>query len=440
MSAVPSQHAREVVRFAFWPVPSLCVAAAIGLGVGLVSVDHSVGATRALFLFPGPPAGARAFLSSIIQAMITFTGLVFSITIVVLQLTSGQFSPRVLRTFLRDRTIQLALGIFLATFVYAMVILRAVRGTGTHDNFVPRLAVTVSFALVLVSVAMFIRYVAHIANMIRAASIIDSIGKESRACLARRLTAAHLSDGERALALGPGAGTVVAREPGVIAAVDGAALVTLARNADCQLVMVPCVGDYVPAGAPLVQVHGAGGIDEHAVLGHFSVGSERTLEQDLAFGFRQLVDIAQRALSPAINDPTTAVQAIDVLHDLLRRLATRHLQPGRYRDADGVLRLAVPELSFGGYLGLAVGQIWRYGADSVQVPQRLTLMLSDLKTVALTEHLSEIQRWLEIVGPAGRQDPTWDATLTVTPDQHDRAALDANPGKRKECDGHCTLR
>ncbi len=424
MRRVPLEHVREVVRVAFWPLPSLCVAAAIGLGIGLVSIDHSVGATRALFLFPGPPAGARSFLSSIIQAMITFTGLVFSITIVVLQLTSGQFSPRVLRTFLRDRTIQLALGIFLATFVYAMVILRAVRGTGTHDNFVPRLAVTVSFALVLVSVAMFIRYVAHIANMIRAASIIDSIGKESRACLARRLAAAHLSDGGEANALGPACSTIAAPEPGVIAAVDSAALVRLARSADCQLVMVPQVGDYVPAGATIVQVHGAGTIDEQAVLSHFSVGSERTLEQDLAFGVRQLVDIAQRALSPGINDPTTAVQAIDVLHDLLRRLATRHLQPGCYRDADGVVRLAVPELSFGGYLGLAVGQIWRYGADSVQVPQRLTLMLADLETVALTEHQLEIRRWLQIVGTAGRHDPTWDTTLTITLGQHDRAALD----------------
>ncbi|HEY5429455.1 MAG TPA: DUF2254 domain-containing protein [Solirubrobacteraceae bacterium] len=421
MRRVLSDHAREVVRSAFWPLPSLCVVAAIGLGIGLVSVDHSVGATRALFLFPGPPAGARSFLSSIIQAMITFTGLVFSITIVVLQLTSGQFSPRVLRTFLRDRTIQLSLGIFLATFVYAMVILRAVRGTGTHDNFVPRLAVTVSFGLVLVSVAMFIRYVAHIANMIRAATIVDSIGKESRACLTRRLAAEHFNDGGREMALGPACGTIAAREPGVIAAVDGAALVKLARAAECQLVMVPRVGDYVPAGAPLVQVYGSGGIDEHALLAHFSVGTERTLEQDLAFGFRQLVDIAQRALSPGINDPTTAVQAIDVLHDLLRRLATLHLHPGCHRDTEKVLRVVVPELSFSGYLGLAVGQIWRYGADSVQVPQRLTLMLSDLKTVALAEHQGEIQRWLQTVQAAGRQDPTWDTTLTVVPDGgHDR--------------------
>ena len=430
MKPIPLEHAREVIRSAFWPLPALCVAAAIGLGIGLVSVDHAVGTTRALFLFPGPPAGARSFLSSIIQAMITFTGLVFSITIVVLQLTSTQFSPRVLRTFLRDRTIQLALGIFLATFVYAMVVLRAVRGIGTHDNFVPRLAVTVSFILVLVSVAMFIRYVAHIANMIRAASIIDSIAKESRTCLTRRLAAAHLSDNGRDNALGPASSTIAAQTPGVIAAVDGAALVTLARDADCQLVIVPRLGDYVPAGATILRVHGAGGIDEDKLMSHISLGTERTLEQDLAFGFRQLVDIAQRALSPGINDPTTAVQAIDVLHDLLRRLSTRHLQPGCYRDGDGVLRVAIPELSFAGYLGLAVGEIWHYGADSVQVPQRLTLMLCDLRTVALAEHQPELQRWLQIVGPVGRHDPTWETTLTITPGQRDRSALDVESGQQ----------
>ena len=150
------ERAREVARSAFWLVPSLCVLAAIGLAIGLVALDQQFGTTRAVFLFPGPPTGARSFLTSIIQAMITFTGLVFSITIIVLQLTSAQFSPRVLRTFLRDRTIRFSLGTFLATFVYAMVVLRDVRGTDVHGGFVPRVAVTVSFLLVLLSVGMFI--------------------------------------------------------------------------------------------------------------------------------------------------------------------------------------------------------------------------------------------------------------------------------------------
>ncbi|HZE07053.1 MAG TPA: DUF2254 family protein, partial [Solirubrobacteraceae bacterium] len=149
---MPLRHFREVALSSFWVLPSLCVAAAIALGIGMLSVDQHIPPTNTIFLFPGPPSGARALLSSIIQAMITFTGLVFSITMVVLQLTSSQFSPRVLRTFLRDRTIQLSLGTFLATFVYAMVVMRGVRGTGASSTGVPRVAVTITLALVLLSV------------------------------------------------------------------------------------------------------------------------------------------------------------------------------------------------------------------------------------------------------------------------------------------------
>jgi uncharacterized membrane protein len=410
---MPLEHARDLARSAFWLIPAICVVAAIGLGIGLLTVDEHLGTTRAVFLFPGPPSGARTFLSSIIQAMITFTGLVFSITIVVLQLTSSQFSPRVLRTFVRDRTIQLSLGIFLATFVYAMVILRGVRGSAEHGGVVPRVAITVSFALVILSVGMFIRYVTHIANMIRAASIIESLGRESRACLKRHLDSQPAGGALGPVALGPVAGEVRATEPGVIEAIDASALVSLARGADVQLVMAQRIGEYVPAGATIVRVHGPRRLDDEAVLRHFTVGSEQTMEQDLAFGFRQLVDIAQRALSPGINDPTTAVQAIDVLHDLLRRLAPRHLAPTCHFDSDRVLRLAIPELSFAGYLGLAVGQIWHYGADSVQVPQRLAQMLTDLRDVASPSNRELITGWLNTVGPVGRRDPTWATTLTV---------------------------
>jgi uncharacterized membrane protein len=385
---------REVARSAFWLIPSLCVVAAIGLAIGLVFVDHEVGSTRTGFLFPGPPAGARTFLSSIIQAMITFTGLVFSITIVVLQLTSSQFSPRVLRTFLRDRTIQLSLGVFVATFVYAMVVLREVRGTGGSGGFVPRLAVTVTFVLVLLSVGLFIRYVAHIANMIRLASIVDSIGREARAALARCPRSEPVAPEP---SLGSARRTVGAPRPGVLVAVNAAAIVREGRAADCQFVLLPRVGDYLPEGAPLLRVHGPGDVDDDRLVELVSFDLERTLEQDLAFAFRQLVDIAQRALSPGVNDPTTAVQAIDVEHDLLRRLATRPLESGCHTDPEGTVRLVVPVVGFGDYLDLAIGQIWPDAADKVQVPARVRALLDDLAQVARPEYRSAIGRWADAV-------------------------------------------
>jgi uncharacterized membrane protein len=410
MRRIDPQRVREVARSAFWLVPSLCVLAAIGLAIGLLAIDKEIG-PQAVYLFAGPPAGARTFLSAITQAMITFTGLVFSITIVVLQLTSSQFSPRVLRTFLEDRTIRLSLGVFLATFVYAIVVLRDVRGIAADDGFVPRIAVTTAFLLVLLSVAMFIRYVAHIINMIRAATIIDSIGIDARKCLERMKPgdSADLSQVE----LAPVSDSVCALEPGVLVAINTAEVVELARAAGCQIELVPRVGDYLPAGAVVLRVRGDGRVDHRKLLGHLSFDTERTMAQDLAFAFRQLVDIAQRALSPGINDPSTAVQAIDVLHDLLRRLAGRRLTPDVYADENGDVRLVIPKLSFGGYLGMAVGQIWAYGHDAVQVPQRLTLMLMDLAEVALPENKPEIERWLATVRSAGERDPTWGKTLRV---------------------------
>ena len=383
---------RDIAGSAFWLVPTVCVIAAIVLAISLIFADHQLGQTRAAFLFPGSPNTARSFLSAIIQAMIAFTGLVFSITIVVLQLTSSQFSPRVLRTFLRDRTIQFSLGIFVATFVYAMFVLREVRG-GEAQFFVPRIAVTVTFALVLLSVGLFISYISHVSNMIRLASIVHSIGEDGRALLRRRYPP-NAPESLEPPALPPGRHTVPAPGSGVLVSVNETALVKQATEAGGLITVVPRVGVYVLEGAPLLRLHGEGDFALEQLTASCAFDIERTLEQDVAFPFRQLVDIAQKALSPGVNDPTTATQAIDVIHDLLRRLATRHLSSTRHRDNDGTPRLLVPEWGFAELLDLAVGQIWHYGSDAAQVPERLRKMLADLDGVAIPENQPAIRQWL----------------------------------------------
>ncbi|HEX3732469.1 MAG TPA: DUF2254 family protein, partial [Mycobacteriales bacterium] len=142
------------------------------------------------------------------------------------------------------------------------------------------------------------------------------------------------------------------------------------------------------------------------LVAEMAFDSERTMEQDLAFGFRQLVDIAQRALSPGINDPTTATQALDILHDLLRQLATRHLPTGRFSDRHGCERLVVPQHCFGDFLDLAIGEIWHYGSDAAQVPQKITRLLDDLHQAALAEHRPAIDRWRRrIEGPLALPAP-----------------------------------
>lgn len=400
MRGVSLERFRDVVRSAFWLVPSLCTIGAVGLALALVEADQWVGQFELEFLFPGPPNGARTFLSAIIQAMIAFTALVFSITIVVLQLTSSQFSPRVLRSYLQDRTIQLALGIFVATFVYGLVVLRAVRGgegdgTGA-EQFVPRLAVTGTFVLMLISVGLFIRYISHMVHMIRVASILDSIGEDARRLLERR----HPRDAAAPVAaspLPPPRRTVPAPRAGVLVSVNEEAIVETAAAADGIVVLVPRVGDYVPEGAPLLRLHGEGEIADAELTGRLSFDIERTLQQDVPFAFRQLVDIAQKALSPGINDPTTAAQAVDIAHDLLRRLATRRLVTGRHCDRDGTLRLVVEEWTFPELLDLVVGQIWHYGADAAEVPGRLSRMLEDLGDVASPDDRAAIARWRRTV-------------------------------------------
>ena len=398
---VSFERQRDRLRSAFWLVPATCTAAAIGLGLGMVVLDHYLGPAPTALLYPGPPAGARSFLSSITQAMLAFTGLVFSITIVVLQLTSGQFSPRVLRAFLRNRVIQFALGIFIATFVYSMVVQRAVEGSVGHDPFVPRIAVTGAFVLVLASVAIFILYIDHVANMIRVANIITNLGGDSRALLARRYPRCG-DPALPALDLGPTVGAVEAPRAGVVVSVNEIAIVEAAVRGACVVELVARVGDFVPEGGPLFRIHRdrrivGGHLDPKQLVAHVAQDSERTMEQDLAFGFRQLVDIAERALSPSTNDPTTACQAIDVLHDLLRQLASRRLPTGHLSDANGDLRLIVPQYSFDDFVDLALGEIWRYGCDAAQVPDRLRSMLADLHDAALPGHVAVLRRWMAVL-------------------------------------------
>ena len=399
---VSRSRAADVLRSTVWLIPAVCVAASVAVAVALIVIDADLRPSGGALLFPGPPAGARSFLSAIVQAMISFTAVVFSITIVILQLSSSQFSPRVLRHFMRDRLIQSSLGVFVATFTYAMVVLRAVKGgSGTGEAaFVPRFAVTGAFALVLASVALFIAYVGHVVNMIRVATVIASIGADTRAALSRRDAGGPAGDDDAA---GQACGTVPGPGPGVLVSVNTRRLVSLAAEHGCVLRLAVRIGDYLPEGADLFVVRrGAGWREQdedqrrawHAALyRHVAFEIERTMEQDAAFGFRQLVDIALQALSPAVNAPTTATQVIDELHDLLRRLVTAPQPGGCYRDDDAELRLVVPQYDVSGYLRLAVEEIWHYGHASPQVPGRLRRVLDDLHAVARPEHRPPVEAW-----------------------------------------------
>lgn len=314
----------------------------------------------------------------------------FSITVVVLQLTSSQFSPRGLRSFLRSRTSQAALGVFAATFVYAVVVLRSVQGDEHVPPFVPQVAVTFSFLLLLASVGLFIRFIQHITQSIRVSTIIGGIGRETRALVARAPPASRSDRVEAGSVSWPAPGptrSVPSATFGVLVRVDVAELVRCVTRAGCLLALRVRLGDYVPEGRRVAEVRGGTDqVEDAAVLAGLRFAEERTMEQDVAFGFRQLVDIAERALSPGVNDPTAAVQTLDEMHDLLRRLAGRPDPPPGHVDDDGTVRLLLLEPSFADHLDLALDEVIQYGAESLQVRQRLTGLLDDLTEAARPEH------------------------------------------------------
>lgn len=377
----------------FWLVPSAFATGAVLLALGLSVAELRLGLPTGGFL-PSSVAGARSLLSSIITAMISFTALVFSITVVAVQLASSQYSPRVLRTFLQDRVTQAALGTFLATALFAMVVLAAL--PAGPDTRLPELSLAVTMVFVLASSGLFVYYLHHVTTVMRVSHIIAAVGGQTRRAIEEQYPLGPTSPAPAPLA--PPVQVITASVPGMIEHVDLARLAALAREHDCVLSVLPAPGDFMVAGQPLIAVHPLPGAhppttvsDARACLA-VSLGVERTLGQDVGFGLRQLTDIAERALSPGINDTTTAVRSVQEMHDLLRRLATRPRHRLLVDDPDGTTRVQARAQDFDGFLAVAVDDVRRAGRDQPRITRLLDDVLADLRSVALPEHLPDIAR------------------------------------------------
>jgi uncharacterized membrane protein len=389
----------------------MCVVAGVLLSIATLGLDRAFGFDAIPRWVTGDPDSATAILETIAASMVSLAALVLTITMVVVQLAMGQFSPRIVQNFLRDKPSQFAVGLFVATFAHAMISLREVQSDG--DGQVPGLAIVVGYVLVLTSIAMLVIYVHHIGRSLRVSALIELVGNDTR-----RLLDEYYPDRAQSAEADPA--VLLSPTSGVVTSCDVDRLVEVAAATDCVLHVVPALGSFVPAGAPLIRIDGdPSSVDGNAAAAALELSLERTLEQDVAYGFRMLVDMAERALSESpFLDPTTAVQCIDRLHDGLRQLGVRVIPDGRHRDQSGRVRVTIPVMDWDAYVHLSFDEIRLSGARSPQVSRRLAAALEDLLEVLPPARRRVVQEQLDLLRDAvrGLGLPQADEIVALTPD------------------------
>lgn len=377
-------------RSTFWFVPAVIVLGAVGLAAVLIAVDATVDlgvVARWPMLFGAGAAGARGLLTAVASSMITVAGVVFSITIVALSLTSSQYTSRVLRNFMRDRNNQVVLGVFVGIFAYCLVVLRVIRG-GDEVAFVPSLAVLGGLILAFVGIGYLIFFIHYISMSIQSSSIIAAAAEETISAIDHLFPKGMGDDVEEdadydlAVSLPERAWFVVpARKTGYIQSIDGESLLVVARARGAIVRMECSIGEFVVEGTPLISVAAPAGSDKDTaddLNAVYVISPYRTVEQDASFGIRQLVDIALKALSPGINDTTTAVMCVNYLAAILVRLASRPIATVSRLD-QGELRVIARGPSFASLLAEAFDQIRQNAGSNVAV---LTRLLQALQIIA----------------------------------------------------------
>jgi uncharacterized membrane protein len=362
---------------AFWVIPVLGVAAGWLLDYLSVFVDEAAyesGEQGAQF----STSAATTLLSAVAGGMVTFTGFVFSVVLLVLQFGSTQYSPRTVSYFLRSRRIQWVLAIFLATIVFSTFSVLEV-GSAGRDEFVPVASVIIAVWLLLISLGAFLVLLNTVSRRIRVDTVLSDIGEKSRRQMTRRATLAselkaepveHLPAAARDARLIRFAG-----EPGQIVAVDAKSLRRLARRLKCQITLLVRTGDSVSVGSHIAMVSG-GRARDRRVSRCLLTADERSLSYDPLYALRILSDVALRALSPGTNDPTTAVRALDEVEGVLRAASPLQLGPVRLPAGEGSVILRSP--TWADITDLALLEVVDAGLSQFQVTRRLTAMLNDL--------------------------------------------------------------
>ena len=400
------QRANIYLRSSFWFVPACLMLAALAFAIGMVELDQRIDdglRQRWPRLSAADAAGSRDMLSTIAASMITVAGVVFSITIVALAQAATQYTSRVLRNFMRDRINQVVLGVFVGVFIYCMVVLRAISGTGASAS-VPSLAVLTGLLLALVGIGFLIVFIHHIATTLQSGEIARGIMLDTRHGI-DAMFPDEVGD-EASPTWVPGLDDMKAWQPvpastsGYVQSVRPGALLDFAVRHDTVVRMEAAVGDFVGEGRPIAwlageRAVGADAADQLNLL--YAIGAFRTTDQDPAFGFRQLVDVALKALSPAINDTTTAITCLDYLSVLLEYIARRPPEsPCRFHD--GRLRVIARGPTFAQLADLAFGQVLENAEGNAVVLDRLMRMAGEVAAVTMDpQRRSVLAGWVAVV-------------------------------------------
>lgn len=386
---------RDRLLGTLWFVPTGLVASSLVLAVGMVELSSNVDSealARWPRLFGASADSSRSILAAVASGMITVAGLTFSLTMVAVTQASSQYTSRILRTFMGDRANQLVLGTFVGIFVYCLVVLRTVRSV-EERVFVPSLAVVLGIVLAIVGIGVLIYAVHHFASMLQASSIVARVAQDTLAAVDRLFPAslgveADAPHESAALHLARVAAwyPVLAPATGYVQALDEDGLVAQADDAGRLVRMDRGLGDFVVEDTPLaaIAVLGDQAADDDALdaLGDrlaatFTIGRYRTVEQDAAFGVRQLVDVALKALSPGVNDTTTAVSCVDYLGAILLRLVGRRVE-SPVRECNGVARVIARGPTFESLLRLSFDEIRQSASGNVSVLRRLFDTVTDV--------------------------------------------------------------
>ncbi|GGQ49245.1 DUF2254 domain-containing protein [Streptomyces mutabilis] len=417
---------REHLRDTFWFAPT---AAMVGvfvvwlvaqeLDAALVRSlqdDGDYGTVAELLRFADD---AKTVVSAVGSAMMTFIGVVFSISLVAVQMASGQFTPRVVRLFVRSRITKATFAVFLATFVLTLLVLTSYDSTSDPrvTTSVPLVQSVLTLVMVALSLLLFVMYVNGTLRLMRVSHVIARIAAESFRVAALMPAAA---DGGRVPGLGPVTAWVAHDgQAGVLRDVHIARLVRVARKHGVVLRLVPRTGDFLVPGTPVLAVHGGQAPPRRVLRYALSVGVERAFHQDLGLGLRQLSDIALRALSSAVNDPTTAVQALDRIVQILAALSPRPLDAAVHRDRRGAVRLVQPVPGWTELVDLGFAEVRACTAGAPQVTRRILAGLDDLLLLAPPERREPLRRHRELLRQAvERVAPTpADRAFALSPDR-----------------------